>query len=312
MVAATGLTDSGPSPDLFRLLLDARTAFSYPSPPTRQPVATWATTTRTATALALLPPQEQDRVRRFIFPKDAALSLASFLLKHIAILRTHPSLSWNNSVISQERTTNNGKPYYAAGDVEFNVSHHGEAAVLIGTSRPGVNVGIDLVCVDMLKDMKTVGESGWDKWCSTYKDVFSDGELQTMKQSLVVRAGARPTTQEIVKGLRCFYAHWGLKEAYAKMTGEALLADWLQKLEFRQVNPPTPASKEDTAQNPWAWGERTTPTASMSGQNIDGVQLELWALGEHYMVATAVRGKISLPPFEQVDVERDIMPLTRR
>ncbi|KZF21519.1 4'-phosphopantetheinyl transferase [Xylona heveae TC161] len=41
--------------------------------------------------------------------------------------------------------------------------------------------------------------------------------------------------------LRLFYAHWCLKEAYIKMTGEALLAGWLKELEFRNVRPPKPA-----------------------------------------------------------------------
>ncbi len=42
--------------------------------------------------------------------------------------------------------------------------------------------------------------------------------------------------------LRRFYTFWALKEAYVKMTGDALLADWLRVLEFRKVRAPRPAS----------------------------------------------------------------------
>ncbi|MCJ1440130.1 MAG: hypothetical protein MMC23_000612 [Stictis urceolatum] len=303
------MSSSTSPPPVIRLLLDARTSFPYPATPTRQPVSIWSSHPSTRSALSLLPSAEQTRVTKYYFPKDAALSLASFLLKHLGIVRC-AQISWADSTIRQEKTTQNGKPYYEKGGLEFNVSHHGEAAVLIATSQQNVKVGIDLVQVDMEKDLKSVRSQGWTAYVTIFKEVFSDIEVRTILLS-IPGAGAPMTDQTIVKGLRCFYAHWALKEAYFKMTGDALLADWLQQLEFGGVEPPAPADRDILIDDKWAWGTVSTATATLRGKNVEGVYLELRALGEHYMVATAVEGTAELPTFEKVEVEKDIMPLAK-
>ena len=182
--------------------------------------------------------------------------------------------------------------------------------MLIATSQQNVKVGIDLVQVDMEKDLKSVRSQGWTAYVTIFKEVFSDIEVRTILLS-IPGAGAPMTDQTIVKGLRCFYAHWALKEAYFKMTGDALLADWLQQLEFGGVEPPAPADRDILIDDKWAWGTVSTATATLRGKNVEGVYLELRALGEHYMVATAVEGTAELPTFEKVEVEKDIMPLAK-
>ena len=287
-----------------RLLLDARAAFPYADPAAKQKTIEWSQTPPVVAALAVLPDAEQKRVLRFYFPRDAALSLASNLLKHYAIVRTC-GVPWTESTIQQQKEVQNGKPYFGPGGIEFNVSHHGEAAVLIATTTKNVKVGIDLTHVNMDKDIPSVRQQGFKDWVHIFQDVFSTREVER-----IIQAGpqaANPDTPAIVQGLRGFYAYWALKEAYFKMTGDALLASWLQELEFSNVTAPQRAA--DAAGSRWAVGETNQAAASLRGTAVDDTQLELSALGELYIVATAVTSFEQLPPFEQVDVARDILPL---
>jgi 4'-phosphopantetheinyl transferase len=105
--------------------------------------------------------------------------------------------------------------------------------------------------------------------------------------------------------LRKFYTHWALKEAYIKMTGEALLADWLRELEFRDVVAP-PVSEEG-AWGTVVWssgyvrgeggqgaggGEREEEGFEVlfKGSRVRGVTMGVRFLGREWIVATCVRG----------------------
>jgi len=230
-----------------------------------------------------------------------------------------------------------------AGIVKFNVSHQAGLVVLIGSTSPTAEVGIDVVNVAERagRDMAGVRKGGLAAWVEIYGEVFSGREVEEMKWSLPVPVSvpvsvcvpgalssvpgslsspnddldgnsdgnkdgtttmtlspdlllplarcskpdvllplsltlplpvpvavsplahtptptptptppptshAQPvavtvsSTPLIASKLRNFYAHWCLKEAYIKMTGEALLAPWLRDLEFRNVRPPAAAS----------------------------------------------------------------------
>ena len=255
----------------------------------------------------MLPEAEKVKVLKFHFPRDAALSLASCLLKHFAIT-VICNIPWRDSAVSQEKTVLNGKPYYAAGGIEFNVSHHGEAAVLVATQQQDMRVGIDLSMVDPARDGRTIARSGFEGWVRIFAEVFSEREVQNILRSNPRAASATPA--ETQRGMRAFYSHWALKEAYFKMTGDSLLASWLKELEFSGVVPPEAAegAGSDAARR-WAKGGTTHAAASLRGNRQEACQLELMALGQHYIVATATTSPCLLPPFELVDVASRILPL---
>src|SRR5690606_7168335 len=96
------------------------------TPFTPHPFSTYCPHThfQAARYLALLSPQDRAAVLRYVFPRDAKLSLVSSLLKRLAIATT-ASLSWSASVPA--RDPRHGKPVFADGPgrppVRFNVSH---------------------------------------------------------------------------------------------------------------------------------------------------------------------------------------------
>lgn len=293
------------NPPLSRFLLDVRASFPYSTPPQTSKKYEWAATPPVVEALGVLNESEKAHVLRYYFPRDAALSLGSCLLKHLAVVRAC-GVAWEDSEITQKRDVQNGKPYYKPGGIEFNVSHHGEASVLVASIEPGVKVGIDLVKVDMVKDAEMVRKNGFEGWVRIYQDVFSDREVDAIISS--VPKGS--LSGEVLKqGLRRFYAHWALKEAYLKMTGDGLNASWLKELEFDQITAPTAATDSSIQENKWAWGSSTKAHVYLQGKALGDVKLELQALGEYYMVVTATNSPSPLHPFETIVVERDILSL---
>ena len=207
-------------------------------------------------------------------------------------------MPWNESEISQERQTQNGKPYFKKGGVEFNVSHHGQIVALIATTAPGVHVGIDVVQVDLARDRRGVeSEKGFEGWVQSFRDVFSPSEFSTLRN--LTPGLPRPDSEETLKmKLRRFHVNWALKEAYIKMTGDALMAQWLQQLEFTSTMPPSPVRASDPLK--WTWGETMVTGVTLHGKPVEGARIEIDALREDYMVATAVNDSRTLPGFEEV------------
>ena len=281
------------SPPLFRLLLNAHAAF----PPNPTSTATWANTPGPRSTLALLPAHEQTKVLKYYFPRDASLSLGSFLLKHLAVVRG-TGVYWEESVISVDPAVNNGKPFYQPGGVQFNVSHHGSLVVLVGAVSDVVNVGIDVV---KLEDESVVARAGgWNEWIASFRDVFSHDEMREIHG-----LGTDVSGDYSASRLRRFYTFWALKEAYIKMTGEAFMINRLTDLEFRGVRVPEPAATEK-------WGDMVDDLEVWRrGMRVQRVRMELISFGEEYIVATAVKGmdESTFPAFEDVSIERDFMPL---
>lgn len=164
-------------------------------------------------------------------------------------------------------------------------------------------VGIDVTCVDepgrrrtnAQKTLKDVTD-----FIDIFQDVFSQRELDTMKKaarmptsssssSLGSAAGPTASLSDVIKSsLRLFYAYWALKEAYIKMTGEALLAPWLRDLEFKNVVAPAPV---DVANRGDKWGDPYTGVETwLYGRKVEDVRIELVAFESDYLVATAARG----------------------
>lgn len=247
-------------------------------------------------ALALLSPSEQAAVLKYFFVKDAKLSLASSLLKRLAIAR-FCRVPWASATAVRDART---KPVFidpVSGEqpLLFNVSHQAGVVVLFGAYLPpaGVAIGTDIVCAGerQARDFKVLDTDGWAAFVATHAEVFSPLETQRLR-------GLGFARKETL--LDYFYALWCLREAYVKMTGEALLAPWLKDLEMRFFSPPgeQPPEGADKQLEVWFKGSRVTDAE---------VQLER-ALGDEYMICTVVRrgeGGVGLdvPPPEVLDLE---------
>ena len=304
-------------PKVFRWVLDVESLWPTPpdgtngaQPSAREATTRWANGKEPQYALSLLTPGEQAKVLRFYRPSDAKLSLASCLLKHRAIATTC-EVSWSESTIGEE---SNRKPCYKPSNpegktLEFNVSHHGTLVALVGCSGGDVRLGVDIVRMNWDKDYATVMKEGFQSWARTYESVFSDREVQDIAQ---YKAPEHDNIQDTIRAkLRHFYAHWCLKEAYVKMTGEALLAPWLKDVEFRNVQVPLPARfAVGGAPDVNLWGQTCTDVEIWAhGNRVTDVQLEIQAFRDDYMIATATSHiGAQFSAFKELDLEKDVYP----
>ncbi|MCJ1344884.1 hypothetical protein MMC31_003089 [Peltigera leucophlebia] len=295
----------GDNPKVFRWLLDVRNLWPIPDHKVHQPsssTAQWADGADAKKALSFLSSDEKAKVLRFYFPKDAKLSLASNLLKRCAITYAC-HIAWSDASISEDH---NRKPCYKprspnALKMEFNVSHHGTLVALVGCNGETQKLGIDIVQLNWDKDYPAVLKEGFPAWVKVYELVFSDREVaDIIAYSL---PGLSDPCEQIKAKLRHFYAHWCLKEAYVKMTGEALLARWLKDLEFRNVRVPEESDHG-------GWGQTcSVHEVWLKGAKLTGIKMELQAFGEEYMLATAVsEPNALLLPFKELDLKHDVLP----
>lgn len=280
------------------------------------------------------------------------MSLASHLLKHL-VLTELGGVPWDLSLVTRD---SNGKPGFSPSNglgrpVEFNVSHQAGLVPLIACASRDVEVGIDVVCVNERSDNRTIQEEGFSAWIDLHADVFAPSEVHYMKfdsenLSLPIDIDAQRYGRYAISNcqrrdvkvlwtndagdvqeldanviidakLRRFYAFWCLREAYIKMTGEALLAPWLRKLEFRQFKVPKANIHSPLDDSDLHVGEITTEfDIYFNGNRVENVNMELRALGCNYMVASAIRSKDgkaamrSFPGFSTLSVE-EILNRTR-
>ena len=296
----------------FRWLLDVQSLWPAPVEGSGKPQSTahWASGTAAQHALALLSDGERAKALRYYWPNDAKLSLGSNLLKHRAIADTC-RVPWSEATVSEGA---NKKPCYkplapSSKSLEFNVSHHGSLVALVGCPGGSVQLGVDIVKMNWEKDYTTVMKDGFEAWANIYEMVFSDREIGDIAGFVPPTRGTHQ--EEIRAKLRHFYAHWCLKEAYVKMTGEALLASWLKDLEFRNVEVPLPASQmHASGQIRGDWGQTCGGVEIwFYGMRVTDVRLEIQAFREDYMIATASSSvDIALPAFKELDPERDVYP----
>ena len=299
-------------PEVFRWLLNVKElwpeldASGKPTTSTKE----WGLSKDVEPTLNLLPFEEKAKVLRFHFIRDAKLSLGSQLLKHHAIAFVC-HIPWAETVISADK---NRKPCYKPTDpkgktLEFNVSHHGTLVAMVGCTDYKIKMGVDIVQMNFERDFAAVLKAGFADWVKTYELVFSDREVDEISHYVPLHINSDLRTQIKAK-LRHFYAHWCLKEAYVKMTGEALLASWLKDLEFRHVHVPLPASHLQNGKNLGEWGQISTNIETwFQGSRKTDVKMELQAFGEDYMVATAVSDtSVPLPTFQLSDIGKWIVP----
>jgi 4'-phosphopantetheinyl transferase len=311
--------------------------------------------------LESLSQDQQDKVKAFMRPADRLMSLASALLKYVFIHR-YARIPWDEVRISKTPDPHR-RPYWDPGagstggtGLEFNVSHQNGLVTFIGCQTPHeqsqayavneqqkesaygsqqtsaaseqVRLGIDIACTNehgrTPADITT--QSKLDEWVDIFEEMFSDACRKDMKTAAITHA--KSPSQVVQQRFRRFYAYWSLKEAYIKMVGEGLLADWLAKLEFQNVTAPEPPMPEDFPDDGFSWALRdedelkwTPPDhavrdvrATLYGQPLRDVKLCLVAFENTFLCATATRGvrdatqRTSQERWIKLDIERDIRP----
>ncbi|KAI1114755.1 phosphopantetheinyl transferase [Nemania sp. NC0429] len=251
--------------------------------------------------LALLTPDERARVLKYYFVADAKMALASHLLKHWVVSK-YCGVPWGETRLSADK---NKKPIFedAAGrqPVVFNVSHQAGLVALVaahgydGDDSSKVDIGVDVVCVNerQRRDHQMIRAEGWAKFVDMHADVFGHSEAAYLKTGLAgIPAYAALRTDEARRdyGLRAFYTLWCLREAYVKMTGEALLAEWLGDLVFRGFEPPAPGTAfAQSAEDDGRGLVVRKLDVVFKGEKVDDANISIRSLGPDYMTCTAVR-----------------------
>lgn len=293
---------------VFRWLLDVQDLWPGPDEKNETTLSTarWALGEDTQYALSLLQPAEKAKVLRYFRPSDAKLSLASNLLKRRAVVNTC-GVSWHEAIISED---NHRKPCYRPSGsqksrIEFNTSHHGTLVSLVGCTGE-FQLGTDIAQVNWEKDFRSVQKEGFEAWANIYEAVFSDREVADIVE--YCPPGNCNWEEQIRAKLRHFYAHWALKEAFVKMTGEALMAPWLKDLEFRNVQVPQPSGQMQPEFRRGDWGQICGNVEIwFNGVEKSNVKMELQAFGEDYMIATAATNAgATFLPFEELDVKLNV------
>ncbi|CAK7562853.1 MAG: hypothetical protein SEPTF4163_000709 [Sporothrix epigloea] len=301
-----------PQPRLVQWMIDTRPL--WPEATQTRQLATVAS----RALAALLSDEERAGVLKYFHVQDAKMALASQLLKHLVVARCPGSdgpVPWQQTVISRDV---HGKPVFyressgGAQPLIFNVSHQNGLVVLaavygghLGSSvdssvdSSAFEVGIDVVSPRerRTRDHEMIAEearrtgagptSGWLHFVDVHADVLSPSEVRYLKTL---------TERKDDQRLRLFYGLWCLREAYVKMTGEALLAEWLAELEFRALRVP------DVPSSLWQSAAADGKDSLQQGETViqhdirfrgvpvgDSVNMCLRSVGTAYMVCTAVR-----------------------
>lgn len=155
------------------------------------------------------------------------------------------------------------------------------------TESSSLRIGIDITCTNEPgRSQEMSSRAELHEWVSIFTDVFSSAEIDHMKYSPLSPAPPPGMSQqdEVKMGLRRFYTFFALKEAYVKMTGEALLANWLKEVEFRNVHIPPVVEKDDQ----WASTIDTDTQVWFKKRRLTAVKTEIRAWGPGFIVATAV------------------------
>lgn len=281
------------------------------------------------------------------------MSLVSSLLKRLAIARLC-GVAWSEVTLSRAVNGKPCYVPEIPGSrsIEFNVSHQAGIVTIVACvcAEGEVALGTDIVCVNERDDYARIEKEGFFSWVDMHSDVFAPSETQALKmdttylvlplpEDLHLAGYARDAIARcqyrsqritwkdasgeareadagiIVEAkLRRFYTLWCLREAYVKMTGEALMAEWLKELEFRRYKMPSAAGEgEESTNTRLEPGELVNEfDIYFKGNQVQDVVMELRAFGRDYMVASAARrrdgdmSKVVFSGFAELELERDI------
>lgn len=166
-----------------------------------------------ARALSSIQKEEQERIGRFVFKRDAKASLAGqLMLRKLA----RETLQLSNDEIKLERTSK-GKPYVSNVPnfpYKFNVSHQGSYTIVAASQSQ--LVGVDVMRID------------WERFEDESK---VEAFFHTMRKQFTVNEWNNIKSGELRKQLANFYRHWCLKESYVKAIGVGITIN-LQSIDF--------------------------------------------------------------------------------
>ena len=259
-----------------RCYIDVRPLESIPMPPDSLPL------------LSTLQPSEQSSITAYLRHPDRLMSLASQLLKYHFIHR-NAQIPWSQVRISRWPKPHKRPYWDPPTDptrdygLEFNVSHQAGLVALLGCRTPqpaseedrrpdplisspsatsiddpalNPRLGVDIACPDEARRSPThiKTQADLDSWVDIFSEMFSERERDEMKYSSLrdshgLLNNSADFASEKNQKIRRFYAHWSLKEAFIKMTGEGLVAPWLRELEFRDVSVPAVATSATKSQH---------------------------------------------------------------
>lgn len=225
-------------------------------------------------------------------------------------------------------------------------------AAIGGTEEIQVGTDVVCANERLKSDYAHIEKEGFFDWVDIHADVFAEKEINHMKLSPVTvdlgvqnanlhgygkdefsrcqwrnrllyvkvntESGEEKTVQvqsnNVVDAkLRRFYAMWCLREAYVKMTGEALLAPWLKDLVIANVEAPAAGTDINETESLKEGGVLADFDCFMKGKRVADVKMDLTAFGEAYMVGGAIRlpkaydQAINFGKWEMLDLERDIL-----
>jgi 4'-phosphopantetheinyl transferase len=138
----------------------------------------------------------------------------------------------------------------------------------------------------------------------------------------------------IEEKLRVFYTAFSLKEAYFKLRGEGITAEWIKDLEFNGLRAPAQGGVARCSLA-GTWGEKILCDSRHSNQqteDVEGLEItlhkkpvtdvltELQAYEEGYVICTMLRTKpgspayvvMDFPTWVRVDMERDVLSIATR
>jgi 4'-phosphopantetheinyl transferase len=156
--------------------------------------------------------------------------------------------------------------------------------------------------------------------------MFSTAELADMIHHVpsMTRTSQNSNAQAIFEAkLRRFYTYFCAKEAYIKLVGEGLLAEWIKECECRNIRVPRPSDNT-------SWGEKIQSRGMsterilqqeendelhiwLHGKVIKNVRIEMQAFEQDFVITTMMRpssllgSDVEFPPWEMLDVERDVL-----
>ena len=158
-------------------------------------------------------------------------------------------------------------------------------------SQTRIRLGLDITCPNEPgrgPHSNMNNTSQLHDWVDVFAEVFSSADIARMKYSPLDPLSPPGTSErEVLKRkLRRFYTYFALQEAYVKMTGEALLAEWLKDVEYKNVKVPPESDQERS----WADEIDTGTEVWLKGKRLEEVKTEIRAWGKSFIVATVIDG----------------------
>ena len=223
-----------------------------------------------------------------------------------------------------------------------------------------LQASVDIVSPNERNDLANIASSGLASFVSTFDTIFSASEVFSLTytlpesssiqllsgtsipasqlgrldrtascgQTLSVQLedGKRetfPSDLIVEEKLRNFYAAFSLKEAFSKLGGEGLAADWIQDCEFHGFKAPSkggvPRCSLDGVWGGRLYGGGDLPQmdadqieVTLKGEAVKDVRIEIQAYEEDYLICTMLRPSsilgvdTSFPDWQRIGLERDI------